>query len=476
MANLENVERVEVLTLLAAEQTFRLQPAQAFSRGGRFPQPFLGALRDRPDDGQIWPRGEYTATASVGGNQPEVPAFATTVTVTPTPFSVIASPATTQQLTARAFDEDGNELFGHDVGWVSSDPTKATVSSTGLVTGVATGDVTISAVIDGAVGTASCHIYATSPTVDHVTVTPDPFAVGEGNTVQLTATAYNSSNVIISGKTFTWATSDGTKATVDSNGLVTGVLEGSVTITATTDSVDGTADGEILPGPDVSDPLYYFSCNETSTAPLISSGRGGGGHAPGSSIVLPGEVVSAFHMEKFTAYSGKGCRNTATDGVYQPTDALARFNGNQSWSLAVRFNLGEGSWGSGENYLMDHNGIASPQCQFLVRAGGTFKARAGSISVNNDYESGISSASLSAGWHHIAVVNDVAANKLRFYLDGVLISSQAAINVVAVDSGVYGVGSFIGNNFSSTKPWGSFDELYIFDRAINAASVALLAA
>lgn len=473
MSNLVNL--TEVLTYLQAEQEFRLSPGQAWVRGGRLALPFLGAVRDRPEAGQIWPRGEYEATATIGVNQPEPPAFAVTVTVEPEEFSIDLAGPTTQQLTVRAFDEDGNELFGHAVTYVSSAPSKATVSTSGLVSPVATGDATISAVVDGAVDTASCHVFASPPAVATVTVSPDPFAVGVGQTVQLSAVTKASGGEVLLGRTVTWDTDNHAIATVDSNGLVTGVAEGSVVVTATSESIDGTADGEVLPEPDVTDPLYYFSCNETGGTRIKSSGRAGG-TAPGSALELPGEM-DAFHMAIFDGHAGKARKNTATDGTFQPIqDALARFPGNQSWAVAVWFNRGEGSWGGGENYLLAHNGFANPVCEPLVFAGGSLKARAGDISAPTDYESGITTASVASGWHHVAVVNDVAANMLKFYKNGSLVSTQAAINVVAVASGVYGLGSFIANVVGLNKPWGSFDELYIFDRAINAASVALLAA
>jgi alpha-tubulin suppressor-like RCC1 family protein len=65
--------------------------------------------------------------------------------------------------------------------------------------------------------------------------------VALGETVQLTPSASDASGNSISGKTFTWSTSDVNVATVSSSGLVTAVRTGSVTITANTDGVNGTA-------------------------------------------------------------------------------------------------------------------------------------------------------------------------------------------------------------------------------------------
>jgi trimeric autotransporter adhesin len=52
---------------------------------------------------------------------------------------------TTAQLTAVALDNTGAQLVGVTFQWISSDNAIATVSSTGLVTGVAAGTARISA-------------------------------------------------------------------------------------------------------------------------------------------------------------------------------------------------------------------------------------------------------------------------------------------------------------------------------------------
>ena len=62
-----------------------------------------------------------------------------------------------------------------------------------------------------------------------------------GLTGQFAATAANASGGSISGKTFTWTTSDTTVATVSAAGLATAVDNGTVAITATVDGIAGTA-------------------------------------------------------------------------------------------------------------------------------------------------------------------------------------------------------------------------------------------
>ena len=81
------------------------------------------------------------------------------------------------------------------------------------------------------------------PTVASVAVTPSTATlVSLGETAQLTASAQDASGNAISGKTFTWSSSDASIATVSATGLVTAVARnGSATITATADAVNGTA-------------------------------------------------------------------------------------------------------------------------------------------------------------------------------------------------------------------------------------------
>lgn len=69
----------------------------------------------------------------------------------------------------------------------------------------------------------------TPPSVTGIGVTPSSASVAEGGSVQLTATLYpaGASGVI------TWTTSDDTYASVDQTGKVSGLAEGSATITAT---------------------------------------------------------------------------------------------------------------------------------------------------------------------------------------------------------------------------------------------------
>ena len=71
--------------------------------------------------------------------------------------------------------------------------------------------------------------------VSTISITPATASVVIGRTTQLTATAKDAAGNVLSGRATTWTTSAPTIATVDANGLVTGVAAGTANITATSE-------------------------------------------------------------------------------------------------------------------------------------------------------------------------------------------------------------------------------------------------
>src|SRR5438034_661531 len=116
-----------------------------------------------------------SAVAAVNGNGlvTGVAAGAAAITVTSVPVaSVTVSPATvslqpgqTQQLTATPKDASGNALSGRMVTWASGNTAVATVSGSGLVSGVAAGSTTITATSEGKSGGASVTVTPVGATV-----------------------------------------------------------------------------------------------------------------------------------------------------------------------------------------------------------------------------------------------------------------------------------------------------------------------
>jgi uncharacterized protein YjdB len=159
------------------------------------------------------------------------------VVVTPNPTSV--GVGQTKQLTAVARDASNATVAGVPFQWTSAATATATVDATGLVTGRATGTAAISAAV-GTVSGAS-NVTVTAVPVATVTVTPPTPNVTAGQTVQLTATLKDAAGNVLTGRVVTWASSNVLIATVNSSGLVSTLLKGTVTITATSETKSGTS-------------------------------------------------------------------------------------------------------------------------------------------------------------------------------------------------------------------------------------------
>jgi uncharacterized protein YjdB len=188
--------------------------------------------------------GSASVTVTIGGVQATASitvaqASVASVTVAPTTLSLTAGQSS--GLTATAKDGSGNVLTGYPATWTSSNTGAATVSTSGIVTGVAAGTATITVTIGGKSATASATISSSTPTVATVTVSPGSSTVQVGNQAQLTATDKTSSGTVVTGQSVTWSSSNTAVATVTSSGIVSAVAAGGATITATSDGVRGTA-------------------------------------------------------------------------------------------------------------------------------------------------------------------------------------------------------------------------------------------
>ena len=131
------------------------------------------------------------------------------------------------------------------VSWTSSDNNIATVSSTGLVTGVATGVANITVTTQDGGKTAQSSIKVTP--VIHVTsvLLDSAITIGLSTSKNLTANVLPANAL---NKNVSWASSDTTVARINSSGLVTGLKLGSTTITVTTEDGSKTATSALTVG------------------------------------------------------------------------------------------------------------------------------------------------------------------------------------------------------------------------------------
>src|SRR5947199_290817 len=179
------------------------------------------------------------------------------VTATAVPVaSVVVLPAAasapvggTVQFVAVPLDSTGTALGGRIIVWASSNTAVANVNTSGVATAAATGSTTIAATSEGHSGTATLTVTAVTVPVASVTVSPASASVPVGQTVQLAATPKDANGNALSGRTVTWASSNSSVGTVNGSGLVTGVVGGSTTITATSEGQSGSSAVTVTAGP-----------------------------------------------------------------------------------------------------------------------------------------------------------------------------------------------------------------------------------
>lgn len=174
------------------------------------------------------------------------------VTVTAPPFSLLMSPdsanvarGATVQLAAVLVDENGNTAAASAVNWTSSNTARATVSSTGLVTGVTNGRVLITA--RSGDRTTVGVINVVRPAAAKVLTIPQADSVAVGSSQTFYAKAADANNRIIGDATgFAWSsTNPGVASVGASTGIVKGLSVGSAGIVATLDGKSDTVALEV---------------------------------------------------------------------------------------------------------------------------------------------------------------------------------------------------------------------------------------
>ena len=176
-----------------------------------------------------------------GAVEPAPPPAPVAATVTVNPGSAALSAiGQTARFTAEVRDQNGQVMAGAVIAWASSDASVATVDASGVATAAGNGSATITATAGSVGGTAAVTVaqvvtaVAVSPAADTL--------VAFGDTLRLVAEAIDANGHGVAGSEFSWSSSDTLVARVDNAGLVTGVDEGTATITATEGDYSGAAE------------------------------------------------------------------------------------------------------------------------------------------------------------------------------------------------------------------------------------------
>lgn len=206
--------------------------------------------------------------------------------------------------------------------WTSSDESIATVAN-GSVKGISEGTATITATTKDGGFSATCEVTVFANHVTGISLSDTAIELGSEQTKTLKAYVTPSNASVTDVK---WSSSNNAVATVDANGVVTGIANGSATITATT--VDGgfKAKCEVKVFP-----LVTTDVTGTNAFEFVSGGDDANttlkASANSAALTHADSATGAVVQKKFTAYSD----NKATL-TFQFTTGGQKYDGsNWNW-------------------------------------------------------------------------------------------------------------------------------------------------
>ena len=268
-------------------------------------------------------------------------------TIEITPVEATINVGQTQQYVAIVRNASGLILDLQPDVWNSSVPGKATINDNGLALGVADGDTNITASLSlfGLVSnTAVLHVFDPDlPT--SIEISPTEATINVAETQQLTAIVRNGhGDILVDYPIDSWVSDTPADASVDGDGLVTGVALGSAGITAhitspaltsNTSTITVTDDSFIHTYALVGSNAFVVSSGSGNVDYLVVAGGGGGGSADGTGVGCggggAGGVRAGTHAVAPGSYSinvGGGASPASAEAGVAP--AVQGFDGGPS--------------------------------------------------------------------------------------------------------------------------------------------------
>lgn len=238
-----------------------------------------------------------------------------TVVVTPTgismPDTVTLSMGTNinASVEATVVPEDATDVV---IEYVSSDEAVATVDNTGYITAVAAGEADITASVVDTGLAATCHVIVT-PAIESLDISKSSMTMKPGATNTLSVTV-SPEDANISG--MTWTSSDEAVATVDQEGNVTAVADGTATITATIGETTASCDVTVS-----SKASNNSSKNNSSSSGGNSSDASSGNSSTNSNSSSQAATSTAYGAIPFSLAAGtqEWWHIDSTDDAYWAT-------------------------------------------------------------------------------------------------------------------------------------------------------------
>jgi len=220
------------------------------------------------------------------------------------------------QLTAVSRDTSALRITQQSITWTSDNPAVATVSATGLVSGLAAGEAHVEARVGEQRGVGVVSVRPVEP-ASPVMVVPETTSVLVGGQVQLAVGSRDTAVLHITDQPVTWSSDKPAVATVSTAGLVTGLAGGEARIRAEVDGYDGvgivfvrtdagqlrfttvTTGVDLPSGYDVTvdgEPSLRIDANATKTSPVVSVGSHSVRVDHASNCLVSGENPRVVHV------------------------------------------------------------------------------------------------------------------------------------------------------------------------------------
>lgn len=146
-----------------------------------------------------------------------------------------------KQLVASPTTASGKLIEGKTATWSSATPAVATVDANGLVTAVGGGTSVITATLGGLTATSTVNVWFATATVTLAQAAGQSTTIRQEGSVQINPTFVDAAGATVTGRQVVWTSSNPAVARVSNSGLVSGLTDGTTTITATTlDNHSGT--------------------------------------------------------------------------------------------------------------------------------------------------------------------------------------------------------------------------------------------
>ena len=313
--------------------------------------------------------------------------------------------------------------------WVSSDTTLATVSNSGIVTGISAGTVIISY-------TAASACRATTTVTRSVTVNPSPYAAAISGALSMTVGSSVTLSDSVSGGT--WSSSYTPVATITTAGVVRGMSAGTTVVSYTVTNTCGTYAATAT--------LSVLYCGGSGIITTIA-GNGTAGYSGDGGAATAAELNGAYGIAAdavgnvyIAEYNNNRVRKVTTSGVITTIagTGTAGYSGDGGAATAAKLN---NPWSLGVDrmgnvYIADYHNNRIRK----VNTSGIISTIAGTGTAGYSGDGGAATAAALYGPTSVFV--DSALNIIIADADNYCVRKMNASGIISTIAGVGGSSSF----------------------------------